>query len=134
MDYLFVSVKNNGWTANSNSKFGAYATKNDQWASYNDIQTVQKKANYILKKNYGGAALYFIDTDDFNNNCCHGQSPLTNTVGNILRGIGKLTEGNCQRPPAVTTPAPPEVFEIILLDRDVPDFTIVLTTKEIDVI
>ena len=114
---IIILVKNNGWTTNSNSNFGAYATKNDQWASYNDIQTVQKKANYILKKNYGGAALYFIDTDDFNNNCCHGQSPLTNTVGNILRGIGKLTEGNCQRPPAVTTPAPPEVFEIILLDN-----------------
>ena len=52
-------MKNNGWTGNSNSNFGAYATKNDQWASYNDIQTVQKKANYILKRNYGGAALYF---------------------------------------------------------------------------
>ena len=30
-------------------------------------------------------------------------------LGSILRGVGKLTEGSCKKPPVVTTPSPPEV-------------------------
>ena len=32
-----------------------------------------------------------------------------NFLGSILRGVGKLTEGSCKKPPVVTTPSPPEV-------------------------
>merc|ERR1712223_2143013 len=31
-----------------------------------------------------------------------------NSIGSILRGVGKLTEGSCKKPPVVTTPSPPE--------------------------
>ena len=74
-------MKKNGWKVGGTPRFGGYATKNDQWTSFNEIKTVQHKANYILKNNYAGAALYFIDNDDFNNECCHGPSPLMNSIG-----------------------------------------------------
>ena len=74
-------MKKNGWKVGGNPRFGGYATKNDQWTSFNEIKTVQLKANHILKNNYAGAALYFIDNDDFNNECCHGPSPLMNSIG-----------------------------------------------------
>ena len=109
IQFLENLVKKRNWRTNGIPKYGVFATKNDQWASYNDIKTVRYKANYILKNNYAGAALYFMDNDDFNNECCHGRYPLLNSIGNILRGVGKLTEGNCKKPPSFTTPAPPEV-------------------------
>ena len=74
-------VKKNGWKVGGTPIFGGYATKNDQWTSFNEIKTVKLKANHILKNNYAGAALYFIDNDDFNNECCHGPSPLMNSIG-----------------------------------------------------
>ena len=74
-------VKKNGWKVGGTPIFGGYVTKNDQWTSFNEIKTVQLKANHILKNNYAGATLYFIDNDDFNNECCHGPSPLMNSIG-----------------------------------------------------
>ena len=49
---------------------GAYATKGNQWVSYNDVQYVKEKADYVIKNKYGGVAVFTMDMDDFNNNCC----------------------------------------------------------------
>ena len=49
---------------------GAYATKGNQWVSYNDVQFVKEKADYVIKNKYGGVAVFTMDMDDFNNNCC----------------------------------------------------------------
>ena len=106
---IFILVKKYNWNKQENPKYGAYASSGDQWVSYNDLDSVQAKADHILKKDYGGAALYFMDSDDFMNRCCNGPSPLMNTVGKALRGVGKVSKGNCQRPPPISTPRPPEV-------------------------
>ena len=50
-----------------------------------------------------------VDMDDFNNDCCNGANPLLKTLNKIIRKRGKgASKGNCKKPAAVTTPAPPE--------------------------
>ena len=101
-------IKNQNWSRNKVANLGAYASKGDQWVSYNDLTVVGEKAKFVNQNGYGGVAVYTMDMDDFNNQCCHGPNPLLNVVNKVLRGKGQVTQGNCQAPPPVTTPAPPE--------------------------
>ena len=103
------NIKNKNWSRNKVANYGAYASKpgSDQWVSYNDLTSIGEKAKYAKENGYG-LAVYTMDMDDFNNQCCHGPHPLLNLVSKILRGKGQVTQGNCQAPPKVTTPAPPE--------------------------
>ena len=59
---------------------------NRQWVGYDDAETIQKKANLILESGYGGAAVWTLDLDDFNNLCCQGPNPLLNAASEVLRG------------------------------------------------
>ena len=89
-----------------NANFGPFAHGGDQWVGYDDVRTVERKAQYIVDGGFGGVALWTIDLDDFNNRCCHGASPLLNAASRILRGFSKATEGDCTPPEPVATPAP----------------------------
>jgi chitinase len=104
----YVAVTSNNWARTIQPNYGAYATQGNQWIGYNDISTIKTKAEYIVSNKYGGAAVWTMDMDDFNNECCHGENPLLNTLSIALRGVGQVTEGNCVQPVPVTTPAPPE--------------------------
>ena len=88
----------------------AYNIRNGLWVGYDDIGSAGEKASYILRNGFGGAAIWTLDFDDFNNLCCNGPSPILNAVSRVLRGqtnnVASLN--NCQRPPTVVTPAPPE--------------------------
>ncbi|KAG5673037.1 hypothetical protein PVAND_003115 [Polypedilum vanderplanki] len=53
-----------------------YAYKKDQWVSYDDLQSIDLKLDYILSKNLGGAMFWSIETDDFGNICGDGKFPL----------------------------------------------------------
>ena len=104
-----ILVLNNGWNSNFVSEKGAYASKGNQWVSYNNHQYIREKANFVLAEKYGGVSALMVDMDDFNNECCFGPNPLLNILNRLLRKKGKAPSGgNCQKPAAVTTPAPPE--------------------------
>lgn len=90
------------------ANFGAYAKSGNQWVSYNDISSVEEKAKFIKSNGYGGVALWTLDMDDFNNDCCYGANPILTTVGSLLRNVGDLPQENCDKPLPVSTPAPPE--------------------------
>ena len=79
---------------------GTFATKGKNWVSYNCIGYVAEKANYVNSQDYSGVAVFTVDMDDFNNECCDGAYPLLNTLSKHLRGIGGLSK-NCQKPPQV---------------------------------
>ena len=64
-----------------------------------------RKAEYIQSSGFGGAAVWTLDLDDFNNICCQGQYPLLNTISEKLRGVGGVRKG-CGRPSPPVTPAP----------------------------
>ena len=92
----------------------AYNSRNGLWVGYDDIKSASEKALYVLKNGYGGATIWTLDFDDFNNACCNGPSPILTAVSRSLRKqtkhIGKV-KYSCARPPPVVTPSPPE-FDI----------------------
>ena len=68
--FHLIAVKENNWARSFQTMKGTYATKGNQWVSYNDVQFVKEKADYVIKNKYGGVAVFTMDMDDFNNNCC----------------------------------------------------------------
>ena len=105
-----IAVKD-GWTkVDGNNNHGPYAhsAKEKQWVGYDDINSIAKKAEYVKIKDYGGAAVWTLDLDDFNNICCLGPSPLLNILSETLRGVGS-TQGGCGRPNPPVTPPPNKI-------------------------
>lgn len=47
---------------NENGEFG-------YWVGYEDPETAQSKASYVVHKNLGGIAIHEIDNDDFRGSC-----------------------------------------------------------------
>lgn len=103
-------VKNHRWIVSKNDKAsGVFAYKGDQWVGYEDIDTIREKAMYIKNHGFGGAVAWTIDLDDFTNQCCEGTFPLLRSLSSELGLIAeKPTKGDCTKPPAPSTPAPPQ--------------------------
>ena len=94
------------WTAVTNS--APYAYYANQWVGYDNVQSVRSKAELIVSQSYGGAMIWAIDMDDFNNLCCLEAFPLTRAIARTLglRNDQQPTTTNCQRPNAPVTPPP----------------------------
>ena len=76
--FCFLTVRKRGWTkpVDSLGKIGPYAYKGNQWISYDDPDMVTKKGKYIREKGLGGAMIWTIDFDDYQNLCCREPMPL----------------------------------------------------------
>ena len=97
-----------GWTkSGGGGKQGPYAlsSREKQWVGYDDLSSVGRKSDYIITEDYGGAAVWTLDLDDFNNLCCDGASPLLHKISEKLRGTERLSRG-CGRPAPPVTPPP----------------------------
>ncbi|EDW76228.2 uncharacterized protein Dwil_GK14769 [Drosophila willistoni] len=95
-------------------KSGPYAMLKDQWVGYEDAASVEAKARYAVNNDFGGVAAWTVDLDDFQNRCCSESYPLLKAIN---RALGRLdseppTRSNCERPPSVVTPAPPQMTTI----------------------
>ncbi|XP_037027541.1 probable chitinase 2 [Bradysia coprophila] len=75
----------NGWKItylrNSAAK---YASKGDQWISFDDVDTVQQKVRFVKEKNLAGVMLWSIDTDDFHGDCFGESYPLLSAINREL--------------------------------------------------
>ncbi|XP_012524289.2 probable chitinase 10 [Monomorium pharaonis] len=82
------NVKNDGWSVTKDPKgrVGPYASKHDQWVSYDDVSNVAKKAELIKELNLGGGMIWSMDLDDFKGLCECGRYPLLTALN---RGLGK---------------------------------------------
>lgn len=69
---------------NPSGAMGPYAIKGNQWISYDDIDFVKVKADYIKKNKLGGAMIWALDFDDFSNSCGQGEYPLLTAINNKL--------------------------------------------------
>lgn len=77
-----------GWNIVQDPKkrIGPYAFKNNQWISYDDIESIQTKAKFIRELNLGGGMIWALDLDDFSGECGFGKYPLLTALKVTLSG------------------------------------------------
>ncbi|XP_037913621.1 probable chitinase 10 [Hermetia illucens] len=104
-------INNNRWQVgrDNSGDSGPYAMLRNQWVSFEDPQSIEKKAKYVMDVGLGGIAAWTVDLDDFQNRCCREAFPLLKTINRALGRINSPAPSgqNCQRPPKPVTPAPP---------------------------
>lgn len=85
-----------------------FAYGGNQWVSYDNVDSVRRKADWIRSEGFGGAMIFSVDMDDFGNVCCFEAFPLIKAVARALniRADVQPVGGNCERPPPAVTPPP----------------------------
>lgn len=63
---------------------GPSAHFEDQWVGYEDLESVYAKGKYIKRNGYGGATMWTVDLDDFQNRCCLESYPLLKSINRAL--------------------------------------------------
>uniref|UniRef100_A0A182PEJ9 Chitinase n=1 Tax=Anopheles epiroticus TaxID=199890 RepID=A0A182PEJ9_9DIPT len=107
---LCAERSKSGWeTVLDRTQQSFYATNRLQWASFEDIQTVQLKGSYIITRGLAGMAMYDMANDDVKNVCGKGSYPLLNAVNT---GLSRKTEnqgstGTTTQKPVTTTKTAP---------------------------
>jgi len=61
-----------------------YAFKDNQWVSYDNVESVIIKSNYIVSNNLGGAMFWSLEMDDFRGNCGGGRFPLISASYDVI--------------------------------------------------
>ena len=85
--YNEICSKLNTWTIVHHDKesLGPYAHEGNQWVGYDDVDMIRRKSEFVKQNNYGGAMIWALDLDDFNNVCNCEQYPLLRTINRVLR-------------------------------------------------
>lgn len=78
--------KMGGSTGYDSSIESAYRQNGNQWVNYENGQSITAKVNYIKQKKLGGAFIWSMDQDDFNNVCGNGPYPVMNKINSLLIG------------------------------------------------
>lgn len=92
---ICVKITNNNWTVVHDKRVGSYAFYDDQWTSYDDVEDVQRRAEYIVQNNLGGGSLSPLNYDDFEGKCACGKSPLMKALVHVLRNASGPKSNNC---------------------------------------
>ncbi|XP_055374480.1 chitinase-3-like protein 1 [Condylostylus longicornis] len=75
-----------------------YAFNGNQWVGYDNVESIELKAQYAKKHNLGGVMVWSLETDDFNGIC--GETyPL-------MKAINKVIRGSIPPEPSTTTSGP----------------------------
>merc|ERR1712088_1000626 len=77
-------------------RMGPYAYKGNQWVGFDDVETIRQKSQYIKDNGFGGAMIWALDLDDFNNECGCEKYPLLKTINRVLRLTGG-SDPKCDR-------------------------------------
>ncbi|KAM3963585.1 chitinase-related protein 1 isoform 2-T3 [Aphomia sociella] len=87
-------IRNSGWqlVKDPYQRMGPYAYKGDQWVSFDDVDILKKKVNFIKSLNLAGGMVWALDLDDFRNRCGQGKHPLMNAIKNGLLDPNVETE------------------------------------------
>ncbi|XP_063232762.1 probable chitinase 10 [Bacillus rossius redtenbacheri] len=101
-------VKNRGWKVvkDPQSRMGPYAFKGNQWVSFDDVDMIRKKSEYIRAMDLGGGMIWALDLDDFRNRCGDGHHPLLNTIRSVLARPYQGDQDTDMRPPMRPTKPP----------------------------
>jgi chitinase len=80
-----------------------------QLVSYDDVESVRRKAEYVKAEGLAGASLSTLDLDDFNNLCCQVRGPVIFSAlqESIVRlRIRVKMASTCKTPPPTPPPTP----------------------------
>lgn len=72
-------IINHNWTV-VEDEAGPYAYKNNQWVSYDDPSSIERKMKFVRDVKLGGASIWALDFDDFQGQCKNGSYPLLRTI------------------------------------------------------
>ena len=82
-------IQEGNWKIDHVPKGGSYITKNDKWASFNDVIDIEEKADWIVNQKFGGASV-FINQDDWDNKCACGPFPLLSSINRIFKKVQNI--------------------------------------------
>ncbi|XP_061712227.1 probable chitinase 10 isoform X1 [Cydia pomonella] len=86
-------------------RMGPYATRDDQWVSFDDDFMARHKAEYARAMGLGGNMVWALDLDDFTGQYCGcGKSPLLSSINHVLRGKQAPPPCELQEVPGATVP------------------------------
>lgn len=81
------NIQQRGWKVvrDRRGRMGPYAYSKDQWVSFDDALMIKHKSEYVKAMNLGGAMIWALDLDDFQNICNCEEYPLLRTINRVLR-------------------------------------------------
>lgn len=92
-------IKENGWTVvrdpEKRKQTYAYSSTDDEWVSFDDVENIRAKAQYIREMKLGGGMIWTLDFDDFSAMRGCGYYPLLTALNQELRNIGGELVQNC---------------------------------------
>ncbi|KAK7070519.1 Cht3p [Halocaridina rubra] len=114
-----------GWTVvqDPENRIGPYAYSGNQWVSFDNVDMIRRKSNYIRDMGLAGGMVWALDLDDFTNRCGQGAHPLMNTIKAVLgppKQALPLPQPEPQ-PPVVPQPIQPENKKDIPQPEPEPD-------------
>lgn len=88
-----MMLKQGGWTVKRDDSFKVpYMVKGNQWISYDDVQSINDKVEFLKNKGLAGAMVWTIDLDDFRSDCDQGTYPLLKQISNGLNNQSDKTK------------------------------------------
>ncbi|KAF3422630.1 hypothetical protein E2986_01595 [Frieseomelitta varia] len=93
-------IRNHGWNVvqDPEHRMGPYAYKGTQWVSFDDVDMIRRKAEYVRDMGLGGGMVWALDLDDFRGRCSEGPHPLMHTLQKVLADPPSKDE-ECEKPP-----------------------------------
>lgn len=62
-----------------------YLILGNRWISYDDVESLKLKSQFVIDLGLAGAMVWSIETDDFLNVCGNGKFPLLRVINSVVR-------------------------------------------------
>lgn len=86
MSYNEICLESHTWTKHwDEDQKVTYLTKGNQWLGIEDQQSLKMKCEYLINRQLGGAMVWALDQDDFNNACKGGTYPLLRIISYYMK-------------------------------------------------
>lgn len=100
---ICMMFKQGGWTVKRDDTFKVpYMVKGNQWISYDDVQSINDKVEFLKSKGLAGAMVWSIDLDDFRGDCDKGTYPLLKKISNGLNSESDKTINTTKSTDSIT--------------------------------